>query len=442
MKTSRPIARCILVPQGIVDKIKNSGTILFWLRGLENWNLWNVGGDGSKGGSATFLTMGGGQIYKWSWYGEICLFGHGPSMFYPVFDQYQWTQLGLSWQSEGGGKTRNRIYLNGRRVGETTGTMNVDGLRFVSDPQQKGARYLLDDLKIYDRVLTESEVKRSYRRDAQLLNQPIVSIPRLKSAPVIDGKIDGDEWAGAAEITGMLAARTGEMAADQSKFYLGCDGKYFYVAMKGEMTEQARSNPALVYETFQRSEGTGRDAKVETDDAVELILSPDYWKTEDHRQPGKWKEYRLLGNAVGAYSACSYGPEGVNPKSDVKWESASTVGSSGWQFEARIPLDSLGVPAPAPGERWGLQLGRIWKHLKEEHDVLVLGRPLPGGQGRVREKVRCAGGKRPARSGTARPHPTPLPASDHEVPALQCGRAAICRRQDARGARGQGGQPQ
>ncbi len=367
------------IPKEIVEKIKASGTILFWVRGLENWNLWSVGGGGA-GAWATFLSMGGGQIYKWEWYGGICLFGHGPSIFYPNFDQYQWTQLGVSWQSEGDGKSRNRIYLDGRMVGETTGTMNLDGLRFGSHATAKGARHLLDELKIYDRVLSESDIIRIYRKDMCLINSPAVSVPRLKASPAIDGKVNDEEWAGAAEISGMIDYAAGEQAEDQSAFYLGYDDKYLYVAMKGEMTEKARSNPAFYLEKFLRPGTSGRDEKkIEDDDAVEIVVSPEFWKTEDHRKPASWKEYRLMANAVGGYGACSFGSDGTNPKWEVKWETASTATSAGWQFESRIPFDSFGVKTPAPGDRWGLQLGRIWKHLKDEYDVWCWGaRTLAG----------------------------------------------------------------
>jgi len=73
---------------------------------------------GENGQGGTFVGMGGGMIYKWTWYEGFALFGHGPTLSFPRFDQYQWTQLGVSWQREASGKTRNRIYLNGKLVGK------------------------------------------------------------------------------------------------------------------------------------------------------------------------------------------------------------------------------------------------------------------------------------------------------------------------------------
>ncbi|MDD5706292.1 MAG: DUF6067 family protein [Kiritimatiellae bacterium] len=367
------------VPQPVVEQIKESGTVLFWVRGVENWNLWGVG-SGGAGAWASFLNMGGGMIYKWEWYGAPCLFGHGPTLFFPGFDQYEWSQLGVSWQREGDGKTRNRIFLNGRLVGETIGNLTVNGMRFGSHATAKGGRHLVDDVAVYDRALPESDVRRRYRREMQLLNQPVVTAPRLKTAPVIDGKIGDEEWTGAAEVSGLLEVTTGEAARDPSVFFLGYDDTFLYVAMKGSMTEQARVNPALVFEKFLRSEGSGRQAKLDADDTVELVVSPDYWKTADHRVPGDWKEYRVLANAGGAFSACSHGSAGANPAWDAAWQSASSVSSKGWQFEARIPFAAFGAQTPAPGDRWGLQLGRVWKHLKDEYDVWCWGARAPATQ--------------------------------------------------------------
>ncbi len=363
-------AGVVVVPAAVTDALADRGTLSLWLRGLANWNIWSLG-EGAQSG--TFVSMGGGMIYKWEWYGEVALFGHGPTIFFPQFDQYQWTQLGVSWQRDGEGKTRNRIFLNGKLAGETTGALGIGGLRFGSTPLLPGGRLLIDDIKLWGRVLTESEVKRLYRQDGHWSNQPVISVPRLKNAPHIDGKLDEEEWAGAAETTGLLDAETGEIAADQSTFYLGYDEKSLYVALRGELTELARNNPASVIERFLRSEQTGRGEKVAADDVVEMIVSPDYWKTEDHRQPGPWSEHQLLANAVGGYDARCGGPKGIDPQWKAECQTSSSVSAGGWQFEARIPLAAFGAAAPAPGDRWGLQLGRRWQQLKQERDQWAWG---------------------------------------------------------------------
>jgi hypothetical protein len=362
-------AGMVAIPATITDALTERGTFTFWLRGMQQWNLWSMGED-AKGGCYVF--MGGGMIYKWNWYAEIALFGHGPTLFYQHFDQYQWTQLGVTWQREGDGKTRNRIYLNGKLVGEASGALDIRNLRFGSTPLEPGGRLLIDECTLWNRVLTEPEMKRLYRQNGQWANTPIITASRLATAPTIDGRISPAEWSTASRLTGLLEAATGEIAIDQSAFYLGYDDRFLYLAMIGEMTELARTNPAAVIERFLRAEQTGRSDKVATDDVVELLLSPEYWKADDHRTPGAWNEYRLLANAAGGYDARAYRLKGIDASWKVNGQTASTVGASGWQFEARIPLDALGTK-PAPGDRWGLQLGRHWQHLKQQRDLWAWG---------------------------------------------------------------------
>ncbi|MDD5708166.1 MAG: DUF6067 family protein, partial [Kiritimatiellae bacterium] len=188
-------------------------------------------------------------------------------------------------------------------------------------------------------------------------------------------------------VTGLLEARGGEVATDQSAFYLGYDATNLYVAMSGDMTEQARENPASVFERFLRTESTGRNEAVTNEDAVEILLSPSYWQAPHHREPGPWQEHRLLLNSAGGYAAMTFAASGKSDW-DVSPQVASKSGAAGWQFEARIPLAALGA-TPAPGDRWGLQFGRVWKMLKDEHDVWAWGRrdrPEP-------DKARMYGGE-------------------------------------------------
>ncbi|MGA2618240.1 MAG: glycoside hydrolase domain-containing protein [Thermoguttaceae bacterium] len=363
---------------------RDHGTLLLWSRGLENWDIWGRGNNRHLWPGATLIEAhgeeGGLLIYKWSWYDSIaCLLmpsdGQGNRSLgeWPNFDQYQWTQIGISWQGEPKGVKRLRFYLNGEAIRETGGQFPFDVFALTADAS-KGSRRMYDDLKIWDRAIPASEIKRMFRQDAQIVNQPVVTIPRLAAAPTIDGTIGPGEWDCAARITGLIESQTGEVAADQSAMYLGFDANYLYVAMTGDMPPYARDNPALVYEKFLRAEGRGRTASLDGDDTVEMMFAPGYWRTADHRTAGPWREYSLLTNAAGAYTACSYGSDGKDPAWNPYGRFASHAGRDGWQFEAAIPLAAFGGPAPAPGERWGLQLGRIWRQLKNQHDVWAWGR--------------------------------------------------------------------
>ena len=211
---------------------------------------------------------------------------------------------------------------------------------------------------------------------------------RLAVGPTLDGRVGAEEWAGAARITGMLEARSGERAADQSGFFLGYDDAHLYLAMTGEFTKVARDNPALVYEKFLKIEGDPKQ-----DDLIEAILAPDYFRA-DLKQLGAWTDEKqhpqcyspksagdtfIQSRPVGDWrTAAAFGPDAGENKAGLKWETASSASSAGWQFEARIPLAAL-ADAPKPGDEWGLQLARLWRHLKQENDLWAWGqRQLDG----------------------------------------------------------------
>jgi hypothetical protein len=365
-------------PQGLglrfPQKERGAGTLVFWMKepqgpaGARFLAGWGPGWVGVTGNSLQNSEMT--QFLS-------------PIHFPSVPLGAQWTQFGISWDNKPDEKGvisgRVRIYRNGIRVQEGVGFFSANSMVLGSQwPMPEGKSRLIDNVRLWDRVLADSEVKLIYRRDFQGLTRPLISVPRLKKAPYLNGKVVSQEWAGAARITGLLQAETGETAADQSAFYLGYDDAYLYVAMDGDMTELARTKPAAVYERFLRTEHSGRAEGVMHDDAVELVLSPEYWKVESRATAGAWREYRIIGNSRGGYYSAVYGRDGVDAAWDAKWRTASSVSNEGWQFEARIPLEAFTGAPPAPGDLWGLQLGRIWKELKDEYDLWTWGR-RPGG---------------------------------------------------------------
>ena len=422
---------------------RSQGTLVLWSRGLENWDIWGRGNNRHLWPGATLIEThgpeGGLLIYKWSWYESIaCLLmpggGQGNASLgeWPNFDQYQWTQIGISWQGADQGVKRLRLYLNGEAVRETGGQFPCDVFALSADVSQ-GSRRMYDDLKIWDRALPASEIKRLFRRDGQIVNQPVVSVPRLAAAPTIDGTIGPSEWDGATRITGLLDASTGEAAEHQSVMYLGYDAEYLYVAMTGDMTPYARDNPALVNEKFLRAEGRGRAANLDADDAVEMLFAPGYWQVADHRTPGAWKEYGLLANAAGACNACAYGPGGANAAWNPDCQMASHAGRDGWQFEARIWLAAFGGPAPRAGRALGAATGPRVATTQEPTRRLGLGPPRAAP---CRTRHACIPARWAAPAVPFQPDPTcalySQPKSDSPLGSL--GMIAVRRRRRAAGA--------
>jgi len=378
---------------------QDHGTLLFWTCGLKGWNLFTSIYDDKKArGSELLSTWGrkGGwsNITKWAYDtgGLKINFANHKQIFYGhnyFFDQYRWTQIGLSWNND-----KVNLYLNGDMIAQDT--VSPFPFESFSIRGKDSEDRLIDNCKIWNRVLAPSEIKRIYRLDLNLSNRPLVSAPRMIVPPKIDGKVDIQEWANAAKLTGLLEACSGELAKNQSSFQLGWDNKYIYVAMSGMLTKQAALHPEQVYGVFTSSKQTMRDVGLTGDDAVKLLFSPKYFTAGNFSWPmplrkvgtpindnnryqklADWSEYLLEANAAGTSSDVSYNSRGQQPNWNSEWTTASSVTPGGWQFEARIPLISLQKQLPAPGDKWGMQLERVWEHLKKETDLWSWGYRLP-----------------------------------------------------------------
>ncbi|MDP7742678.1 MAG: hypothetical protein QGF67_14650, partial [Lentisphaeria bacterium] len=110
----------------------------------------------------------------------------------------------------------------------------------------------------------------------------LVTIARKKNAIVIDGKLDHDEWHGAAALYGFVddINADGTFSSRQSMVFLTYDDDAIYLCVQVPL-EAGRT---------LKSAATERDGAVWTDDDVEITL-----------QPGKGDFYRFLGNSTGVY---------------------------------------------------------------------------------------------------------------------------------------------
>lgn len=367
------------------ESATKTGTILFWSKGDKNWDLY--GGPNSGATSSQFFKgwgpKGWSSIYKWTYdtAGIKLMTGTGSSathqLFYPRFDAMEWTQLGLTYEND-----HVRLYLNGNLVQEDKNfPFELTSFAIGGNKGPDGCERLLDELVIYDKALSASDIKKIYRRDLGLCNKPLATIPLLSTAPVVDGTIAAAEWEGAAQVRGLIRFSTGERAEDETSVLLGYSGKMLYVAMHGDLTEIARTRPEQVaMDGFLYNTRTQHDQDVDADDAFEIVMAPRFWNSEDST------EYRMLANSAGiSYDYYSSPTDGLNLAWNPDWKTASKVDPQGWDFEAAIPLDSFGETNWKEGDEWGLQIVRIWKKLKDQWDVWGCGtRMLDGHQRTMR----------------------------------------------------------
>jgi len=200
-------------------------------------------------------------------------------------------------------------------------------------------------------------------------DRPVASVFRLESnAPIIDGRLDDDAWAGAEVITGFIQREPveGELISERTEVRILADEEALYV---GAWLYDRTPDQIVLGERV-------RDANLETGDYFGIILD-----TYRDRQNGFMFtttpasiEYDgqvvREGQGGGDYQrgqarqqAGSAG--GFNINWDGSWEEATTRDGQGWYAEFRIPFSTLRY-ARGSVQTWGMNLVRRIRHRNEE----------------------------------------------------------------------------
>lgn len=190
---------------------------------------------------------------------------------------------------------------------------------------------------------------------------PEVRLPWMKRPPVIDGRIDEEEWRGAVRSVGLVSHHTRSAAAREAVFWLGSDGRSLFLAVKSEAPPDGRVlNRAL-------PDGTRDIAAVLLDDTLELVLDP-----HRGRPAGADRRfYHLISNGRGTLYDWSVDPDNRQNAVDLtwripQWQLAQHVIDGYWHVELAIPLASLGIQPDDWQRPWGLQLARNWRRPAEQ----------------------------------------------------------------------------
>jgi hypothetical protein len=64
---------------------------------------------------------------------------------------------------------------------------------------------------------------------------PAFNIPRMSRPPVIDGRIDPQEWAQAVRVMGVSYAHSNRFFGRPVTFYIGWDPEHIYVAARSDL---------------------------------------------------------------------------------------------------------------------------------------------------------------------------------------------------------------
>ena len=139
--------------------------------------------------------------------------------------------------------------------------------------------------------------------------KPVLTVPFLKKAPVLDGHVKQGEWVCAAQVTGFLTT-AGQLAQRQTTVRAGYDAENLYFAFVSHC-------PSPIRKVI-----TERDGQVTRDDAFEIYLQPD---------AGTRRYHFFAGNALGT-GQDAYGDDG---KLQFEWNADWGPGSSGERHPCR-----------------------------------------------------------------------------------------------------------
>lgn len=181
--------------------------------------------------------------------------------------------------------------------------------------------------------------------------RPVLQAARLAAPPTLDGRVDADEWAGAAVLGAFtqLEPQEGAPGSERTEVRLGYDTENLYVAARCW-----DSDPSAVV-----ANNLTRDNEIMTyEDTVEIILD-----TFHDRQNG----FLFAVNPLGAQLDAIVRHEGeeVNLDWDGIWQSAAARDAEGWSAEIAIPFKTLRFP-DVDEQTWGLNVGRFIARKREQ----------------------------------------------------------------------------
>jgi len=157
----------------------------------------------------------------------------------------------------------------------------------------------------------------------------------MATAPEIDGQIHEEEWKDAVRNVGFVGHRSGRLTHRQGIFWVGCDGKQLFLAMK---TEAPPDGKILI-----RAVPDGKRDMIAAyhDDSIELALDPKRGRAEGSRI-----FYHIIANARATLYDRALDPDNKQNPVDFswripQWDFKNQIKDGWWHIEMAIPLSSL-----------------------------------------------------------------------------------------------------
>ena len=165
----------------------------------------------------------------------------------------------------------------------------------------------------------------------QLAENTVLRMASMPEAPVLAGRIDGDEWKYASTTFGRISSVSGLMTSRKNDFRFGYDARNIYFSITSEMPCAPQ--------------------QLNSDDRVELQLIP----------PGKTAPVTIEFDSTGKGNF----PAGTRIANGFGVSLMTSEQGKCWTAEAAVPLSTLGVDSIRNGEEWKIQMMRHWSSRKE-----------------------------------------------------------------------------
>jgi Concanavalin A-like lectin/glucanases superfamily/Glycoside hydrolase 123, N-terminal domain/Carbohydrate family 9 binding domain-like len=322
-----------------------SGSAAFWVKPID-W----VGSDRqyhiffeARGPKSWIL------VYKYFTSSELFfLYGDPTSKSWVVaktniskWDANTWQHVTCTWDSKNialyvNGLPKKKLAIKTPLTTQPT-TIAVGGLYPHKWKPTKGTS-LIDEVAVYPKPLSEDAIYKLWlsHRPGNL-SKTELGIGKNKTAPTVDGVIGDKEYAFSA--TGFFDLQ-GNYASRQARYSLSHDDNALYIGVVSPVGDGLRAN-----------ENT-RDGKLWRDDSIEIYLQPDLSKDT---------YYQFILNSKGAILDGKGKDKSWNIKS-MRVKNKAVKGM--WTLEAAFPFKSLGLPSPASGTKWGINVCRSYPTLK------------------------------------------------------------------------------
>jgi len=168
----------------------------------------------------------------------------------------------------------------------------------------------------------------------------LLAVPKAKTAPLLDGVIGDDEYAGAARIDRFVTYITGAPPEWETVAFITYDSDNFYFALRAD-------DPDIGTAKFVKQKPNKPDTY--GGDIVELFLDP---------LGTGMSRFQICSNVVGVRYDESPSAGG---RWQGKWKSAGSKGEDYWAVEFLVPFAELGLKGAPKGEFWAANFIRTGK---------------------------------------------------------------------------------